>query len=73
MKRKLDISTVSASSSSKYVVNDSDVNVNMWTGNSFSSSYYEILRKRVLLPVYEFKQELQDKVRNNQVVIIEGL
>jgi pre-mRNA-splicing factor ATP-dependent RNA helicase DHX15/PRP43 len=47
-------------------------NVNPWTRQPYSPRYYEILRKRTQLPVFEFKQDLQDKVMANQVVIVEG-
>lgn len=47
-------------------------NINEWTGRPFSSTYYEILRKREQLPVYEFKEELLAKVRENQTIIVEG-
>ena len=64
MKRKLDLFSPSSS--------DSSGTVNKWTGRTFSSTYHEIMRKRVLLPVFEFKDDLIHKVKNNQVVIIEG-
>lgn len=68
MKRKLDISELKRSGSSA----DENERINPWTGNLFSSRYYEIMKKRQQLPVFEFKEELQTKVANNQVVIIEG-
>lgn len=81
MKRRLDIGsnfdskTISSSSKlGKYCpsgVNESS-NVNPYTGNPYSSNYYEILKKRQLLPVYEFKDELIDKVQNNQTIVVEG-
>jgi HrpA-like RNA helicase len=43
-----------------------------WTSRPFSARYYDILRKRQQLPVYEFKDELIHKVMNNQVIIVEG-
>jgi pre-mRNA-splicing factor ATP-dependent RNA helicase DHX15/PRP43 len=65
MKRKIDIATNSN-------LNDANENVNMWTHKPYSSRYYEILAKRKQLPVYEFKSDLEYKVLNNQIVIIEG-
>lgn len=49
-----------------------DSTMNPWTSKPFTSKYYDLLRKRQQLPVFEFKEDLQEKVRNNQVVIIEG-
>ena len=65
MKRKIDVANNSNS-------NDANENVNMWTRKPYSSRYYEILAKRKQLPVYEFKSDLEYKVLNNQIVIIEG-
>jgi HrpA-like RNA helicase len=64
MKRKLELNTFSSQTDS----ND----FNPWSGNPFSQRYHELLAKRKQLPVYEFKAELQRKVLENQVVIIEG-
>ena len=71
MKRKLDISSFSGGALSNST-SSSNSALNYWTGLPYSPTYYEILRKRMLLPVYEFKDELQRKVKDNQVVIIEG-
>jgi pre-mRNA-splicing factor ATP-dependent RNA helicase DHX15/PRP43 len=78
-KRKivLDISsrpTFSNDSSTNFISSDGSAKQrqNPWTGRAFSSKYYEILSKRQQLPVYEFKDELQLKVSQSQVVIIEG-
>ena len=45
---------------------------NPWTFRPYSSRYYDILAKRKQLPVYEFKNALENAVRDNQVVIVEG-
>jgi pre-mRNA-splicing factor ATP-dependent RNA helicase DHX15/PRP43 len=62
-------SSVSSSEQTMMAVPD---NINPWTMRPYSTTYYEILAKRKLLPVYDFKAELEDKVRNNQVIIVEG-
>lgn len=46
--------------------------LNHWTGMPFSAHYYEILKKRQQLPVYEFKDHLLDMVRRHQCIIVEG-
>ena len=66
MKRKLDIS-------SKDFPSKRGEGVNPWTLNPLSQNYYEILKKRMNLPVYGFKEDLIEKVKNNQVVVIEGI
>ncbi|KAL3926244.1 MAG: hypothetical protein SGBAC_013551 [Bacillariaceae sp.] len=45
---------------------------NPWTGLPYSQKYYSILEKRRTLPVYQFKQELLEKVMANQCVVVEG-
>jgi pre-mRNA-splicing factor ATP-dependent RNA helicase DHX15/PRP43 len=81
MKRKLDLgdnssSSSSSSSSSRKAYSSSaaegNASVSQWTGRPFSARYYEILKKRQMLPVYEFRDELIEKVSNNQVIIVEG-
>ena len=78
MKRKIDVplggSSSSSGSSRARVGNfsDEETTINYWTQQPFSARYYEILTKRKALPVYEFKQDLEEKVRDNQIVIIEG-
>ena len=78
MKRKIDVplgGSSSSSGSSRARVgnfNDEETTINYWTQQPFSARYYEILTKRKALPVYEFKQDLEEKVRDNQIVIIEG-
>ncbi|CAM9242893.1 unnamed protein product, partial [Phaeothamnion confervicola] len=46
--------------------------VNPWTGKPYSRQYYDILAKRQTLPVHQFLDELTEKVKNNQVVVVEG-
>ena len=76
MKRKIDfdISSMRAAAAAPEASSSSGANssVNPWTQRSYSSKYYEILQKRKLLPVYEFKEALEKAVKDNQVVIVEG-
>ena len=46
--------------------------VNSWTGLPYSQKYYDILDKRVKLPVYQFKDDLIAKVMEHQSVVVEG-
>eukprot|EP00605_Chrysophyceae_sp_TOSAG23-4_P001956 GSChrysophyteH1.ASY1.ANO1.2167.1 assembled CDS len=73
-KRKLDIGDEHSNTKARYgdgEAEDGD-NANYWTGKPFSGRYFDILKKRKELPVYEFKDELIRKVKENQVIIIEG-
>ena len=76
MKRKIDfdISSMRAAAAAPEASSSSGANssINPWTQRSYSSKYYEILQKRKLLPVYEFKEALEKAVKDNQVVIVEG-
>ena len=76
MKRKLDISGLSRNQTDAAESKDdghyNSTTTNPWTGNPFTSRYREILQKRKQLPVYEFKEQLEKVVQENQVVIIEG-
>ena len=71
MKRKLDIGFQSSAEAADGNGSSSG-GINPWTGRAYSGKYYDILRKRKMLPVYEFKAELEKKVRENQVIIVEG-
>jgi pre-mRNA-splicing factor ATP-dependent RNA helicase DHX15/PRP43 len=71
-KRKIDISSFSSTTLSSADIEGPNVRINPWTGNPYSDRYYEILRKRQQLPVYEFREELINKVKNHQCIIIEG-
>jgi pre-mRNA-splicing factor ATP-dependent RNA helicase DHX15/PRP43 len=69
-KRKIDLS--SASEEQNIPSFNENSKVNEWTGLPYSSRYYDILKKRQTLPVYEFRDELLRKVRDNQTVVVEG-
>ena len=76
MKRKIDLPEESHYTGKRGVGSEAgDVDhegINFWTKEQFSSRYYEILAKRKQLPVYKFKDDLQRRVRDHQVVIVEG-
>jgi len=72
MKRRLDTGSSTADYSMDTQSSKQAKSTNEWTGRSFSSKYYDILRKREMLPVYDFKEELLMKVRSNQAIIVEG-
>ena len=46
--------------------------VNPLNGRQFSANYYEILKVRQSLPVYQFIDELHKNVLENQVIVVEG-
>mmetsp|Transcript_64659 Transcript_64659/g.145857 ORF Transcript_64659/g.145857 Transcript_64659/m.145857 type:complete len:731 (+) Transcript_64659:124-2316(+) len=46
--------------------------VNPLTGRPFTSNYHKLLATRKKLPVYQFLDDLLDKVRLNQSVVVEG-
>lgn len=71
MKRKLDIGNIYGSKE-EVLSNGSSTTINTYTNLPYSSKYYEILRKRQILPVYEFKNELIEKVKQNQTIVVEG-
>jgi len=61
MKRKLDVPDAGRPSG-----------MNPYTGRPYSQRYYDILSKRVGLPVYEHKAEVIKAVRENQIVVLVG-
>ena len=71
MKRKLDLG-YSGTGQTESIAAASNTTINPWTNLPYSSRYYEILKKRQMLPVYEFKSELEMKIRNNQTIVVEG-
>ena len=50
----------------------SDNDINPWTGMPFSAKYHSILNTRKKLPVYQFKDELIQCVKENQIIVVEG-
>ncbi|RQM12689.1 hypothetical protein B5M09_010130 [Aphanomyces astaci] len=46
--------------------------VNPLTGALYSNKFKSLYAKRRTLPVYQFLKEIQDDVRKNQVVVVEG-
>lgn len=53
-------------------INSSNNSINPWTNEAYSERYHEIFSKRTQLPVYTFKKQLLDAIRENQVVVVEG-
>jgi pre-mRNA-splicing factor ATP-dependent RNA helicase DHX15/PRP43 len=47
-------------------------NINPWTGAPYSARYLSILETRQTLPVYLFRDNLVEAVKNNQIVVVEG-
>ncbi len=45
---------------------------NPWTYQPYSEQYQKILKTRLKLPVYQFKEKLIEKVAKNQIVVVEG-
>jgi pre-mRNA-splicing factor ATP-dependent RNA helicase DHX15/PRP43 len=45
---------------------------NPLNGKPYSARYYDILKVRESLPVYQFIDELNKNVRENQVIVVEG-
>jgi len=70
-KRKIDLGDKSEQKMSKFSDTQS-ANVNPYTGLPYSDRYHDLLRKRKTLPVYEFKDEFNKYVRENQVVVLVG-
>jgi pre-mRNA-splicing factor ATP-dependent RNA helicase DHX15/PRP43 len=68
-RRKIDLGTETSGDNGN---KRSKQDVNPWTGIPFSQRYYNILEKRIQLPVYQFKDELISKVLQHQSIIVEG-
>lgn len=48
------------------------INNNPWTGKPYSERYQTILKTRLKLPVYQFKDQLLECVEKSQIVVVEG-
>lgn len=51
---------------------DSTTKTNPWSSLPFSQRYHDILKKRLKLPVYLFRENLLKTVNANQVIVVEG-
>ena len=45
---------------------------NPYTNRQYSQKYYDILEKRMKLPVYDFKKEFLEKVNQSQILLLVG-
>ena len=45
---------------------------NPLTGKLYSSRYHQLREQRMKLPVFQFLDDLETKLRDNQIVIVEG-
>eukprot|EP00978_Attheya_sp_CCMP212_P004713 scaffold10348_cov54-Attheya_sp.AAC.6 len=70
-RRKLDWASSEVSKKSRGD-DDDDSQVNPWTGKVYSDRYQSILKTRLKLPVYQFKERLLTAVEENQIVVVEG-
>ncbi|VDP95229.1 unnamed protein product, partial [Echinostoma caproni] len=48
------------------------VQINPYNGKAFSAKYYDIFRKRIQLPVWEYKEEFFKVLSDNQVTVLVG-
>lgn len=70
-------SSASASSSSSSSSSDSsqkaaEPTINPMTGKPYSQRYYDILKTRKGLPVYNQREEFRNKIRQNQSLVLVG-
>jgi len=72
MKRRIALAENGDTELKKKAYTDDIFKLNPWTGTEYSSRYHSILKQRLALPVYKFKDELLEAVKNNQVVVVEG-
>lgn len=65
-------STLPAEILAKLPKNKDFVSINPANGQQFSNKYYEILRKRLQLPVWEYKQGFMASLEKHQVTVLVG-
>ncbi|XP_054167487.1 putative pre-mRNA-splicing factor ATP-dependent RNA helicase PRP1 [Oppia nitens] len=46
--------------------------INACTGQPFSQRYYELFRKRIQLPVWEYKEQFNDLMDNHKIIVLVG-
>jgi len=51
---------------------DSKRKFNPYSGLPYSPRYFELLRTRQKLPVYEYRDRIVEEVKNNTTILIEG-
>eukprot|EP01091_Cochliopodium_minus_P019661 TRINITY_DN8341_c0_g1_i1.p1 TRINITY_DN8341_c0_g1~~TRINITY_DN8341_c0_g1_i1.p1 ORF type:complete len:675 (-),score=205.85 TRINITY_DN8341_c0_g1_i1:87-2111(-) len=68
-KRVLDLGSEDTLSSK---ITKSEENMNPLNKKPFSKKYFEILEKRKSLPVWEYKKDFVEKVKNNKIVLLVG-
>jgi pre-mRNA-splicing factor ATP-dependent RNA helicase DHX15/PRP43 len=72
-KRKIDLDDGGVDASKKAAADTGRVgSINPWTGIPYSQRFYDILKTREKLPVYQFKKQLIETCQKNQVVVVEG-
>jgi pre-mRNA-splicing factor ATP-dependent RNA helicase DHX15/PRP43 len=69
-KRRLDLDLGTESTDGE--ISKKEKGTNPWTGQAYSEQYQKILKARLKLPVYQFKDKLLDAVSKNQIVVVEG-
>jgi pre-mRNA-splicing factor ATP-dependent RNA helicase DHX15/PRP43 len=70
-KRRIDVGDMSQKKQKAPSADQSNA-INRWTGLPYSSRYYSLLATRQKLPVYQFREQLIEAVRENQFVVVEG-
>ncbi|EPZ33410.1 Helicase-associated domain-containing protein [Rozella allomycis CSF55] len=55
-----------------YLAHRKESKENPYTGKSYTENYFKILEKREQLPVFQYKKDLLEALRNNQVTLLVG-
>jgi len=71
-KRKLDIGSSDSAFDDTVKKSKEESGINPWTNQPYSEQYQKILKGRLKLPVYQFKDALVETVGKNQIVVVEG-